>query len=106
MDEIIKDRYDALLADYTRRGIITPGVRSLIYTLACVEIEEEELQAFVREHGTTYTTSGHNGQLYSKQRPEWQQLRDNRQRKTAIVKNLEAQMNKEMEGDELDEFLG
>ena len=105
MDAIIQERFDALAADYERRGIITPGIRSLIYTLACVEIEEEELQNYVRKNGTTYETTGHNGQLYSKQRPEWQQLRDNRQRKTAIVKSLEAKMNQEMEEDELDKFL-
>ena len=74
-----------------------------IHTL--VEVEEEELQNYVRKNGTTYETTGHNGQLYSKQRPEWQQLRDNRQRKTAIVKSLEAKMNQEMEEDELDKFL-
>jgi hypothetical protein len=38
-------------------------------------------------------------------RPEWQQLRDNRQRKTSIVRSLEGSMNQEMEEDELDKFL-
>ena len=105
MNDSQKERFEQRLAEYDKTTEITPGIRSLIYTLACVEVEEEELQNYVRKNGTTYETTGHNGQLYSKQRPEWQQLRDNRQRKTAIVKSLEAKMNQEMEEDELDKFL-
>jgi hypothetical protein len=101
----IRERYDQLCADYQRRGIITPGIRSLIYTLACVEVEEEMLQSFISKYGTTYTVTGKSGDQYMRSRPEWQQLRDNRQRKTSIVRSLEGSMNQEMEEDELDKFL-
>jgi len=94
-------RYDSILLDYTVRGDLTPGIRSLIYTLACVEVEEEELQEFIDKHGTCYVSpSG-----MDKQRPQWQQLRDNRQRKTAIVTSLERSLNKTTEKDELQAFL-
>ena len=101
----IRERYDQLCADYQRRGIITPGIRSLIYTLACVEVEEEMLQSVISKYGTTYTVTGKSGDQYMRSRPEWQQLRDNRQRKTSIVRSLEGSMNQEMEEDELDKFL-
>ena len=84
-----KRRYDAHIADYEQRIDITPGIRSLIFSLACIELEEEQLQKEVDKHGTIYTTS--TGII--KQRPEWQQLRDDRQRKTAIVGKLEGRMS-------------
>lgn len=84
-----EQRYNEHLADYSARIDITPGIRSLIFSLACIELEEEELQREVDKHGTIYTTSS--GII--KQRPEWQQLRDDRQRKTAIVGKLEGRMS-------------
>jgi hypothetical protein len=45
----IRERYDRLCADYQRRGIITPGIRSIIYTLACVEVEEEMVVVLVAQ---------------------------------------------------------
>ena len=97
-----QQRYDEMMMDYNLRGTLTPGIKSLIYTLACVEIEEEELQEFIDEHGTCYSApSG-----FDKQRPQWQQLRDNRQRKTTIVKALESQRNQATEEDELEQFIG
>lgn len=86
-----KQRYEAHMADYGARIDITPGVRSLIFSLACIELEEEQLQKEVDKHGTVYETSS--GII--KQRPEWQQLRDDRQRKTAIVGKLEGRMSLE-----------
>ena len=96
-----RKRFNSHLAAYTQRIEITPGVRSLIYSLACIEIEEEILQKFVSKEGTTYTTpSG-----IVKQRPEWQQLRDDRQRKTAIVGRLENLVSHEpVEADPLAEL--
>ena len=73
------------IEEYKTRLDVTPAIRSLLYSLVCCEVEERQLQHFVNEHGTTYNApSG-----FSKQRPEWQQLSDNRQRKTAIVSKLE-----------------
>lgn len=87
---------------YKTRLKVTPGVRSLLYSLVCCEMEEEELQAYIDEHGTCYSApSG-----FDKQRPQWQQLRDNRQRKTAIVSKLEAltPLMVEIDHDPLDEL--
>jgi hypothetical protein len=79
-------RLNHYLEIYKQRIEITPGVRSLLFSLVCCELEEEQLQKYVDENGTYYTApSG-----FDKQRPQWQQLRDNRQRKTAIVSKLEA----------------
>ncbi len=83
-----QQRYDELCLEYGVRGDLTPGLKSLIYSLACVELEERALQEYIDEAGTCYMApSGHD-----KQRPQWQQLRDNRQRKTAIVTTLERKL--------------
>lgn len=88
-----QQRLSAYLLEYKRRIDITPGVKSLLYSLVCCEIEEEILQAYIDEHGTCYSApSG-----FDKQRPQWQQLRDNRQRKTAIVSKLESLASHEVE---------
>lgn len=59
----------------------------------CCEIEEEELQEYIDANGTYYTAPTG----LDKQRPQWQQLRDNRQRKTAIVSKLESLTSHEVE---------
>ena len=94
-------RYDELCLEYSVRGDLTPGLKSLVYSLACVELEEQELQEYVNEFGSCYTAPTG----IDKQRPQWQQLRDNRQRKTAIVTSLERSLNKTTEKDELQAFL-
>lgn len=88
---------------YGKLRALTPGLRSLIFSLVCIELEEEELQRYIDKEGTCYTApSG-----FDKQRPQWQQLRDNRQRKTAIVAKLEASVTAEESGeiDELEALL-
>lgn len=95
-------RFKEYLDKYGKLRTITPGLRSLIYSLVCIEIEEEELQAYIDKEGTCYRApSG-----FDKQRPQWQQLRDNRQRKTAIVAKLESSLSaQDEEVDELDNLL-
>ena len=78
-------RLSRYVDSYNERLDVTPAIKSLLFSLVCCEIEEEQLQQFVDDNGTTYTTK----HGIHKQRPEWQQLRDNRQRKTAIVSKLE-----------------
>lgn len=96
------ERFEAHLRAYSERIDITPGLRSLLWSLACIELEEEELQKIVSAEGTVYTTKGG----IMKQRPEWQQLRDDRQRKTAIVSKLEAQISHEpIEHDPLGDLM-
>lgn len=97
-------RYLELLNEYMIRGEVTSELKSLMKTLACIEVEEDNLQAYINKHGTCYTApSGHN-----KQRPEWQQLRDNRQRKTAIVTALNRAYptSQKLVEDENAEFFG
>ena len=95
-------RYNDYLRKYGNERAITPGLKSLVYSLVCIEVEEEGLQEFIDKNGTCYTApSG-----FDKQRPQWQQLRDNRQRKTAIVSRLESYLSgEEGEEDELDKLL-
>lgn len=99
-----QQRFDELCLEYSVRGDLTPGLKSLIYSLSCVELEEQELQEYINAEGTCYTApSGHD-----KQRPQWQQLRDNRQRKTAIVTTLERRLgsvNAE-EGEDVESYFG
>jgi hypothetical protein len=94
-----------LLADYESRTEITPGVRELISTLACVIIEETDLQTFVNKNGTTYQVRGKSGDMYSRAWPEWQQLKETRLRKQALVQYIERKIAGTDDTDELTELL-
>jgi hypothetical protein len=76
-----QEKYAELVDHFETRCTLTPDLLSLLETLARVDVEENALQAYCDEYGTTYVTNGG----VSRQRPEWQQLKENRQRKTAIV---------------------
>ena len=94
------------LEQYGAIKTLTPGVKSLIYTLACVEWEEAHLQNFCNLEGTCYQVTGKSGDVYSRMRPEWQQLKEARMRKQAILQRLEKWAGDDVEeGDELKEFL-
>ena len=82
-------KYNELLAKYEERHDLTPGQLHLIYTLACVIIEEHTLQTYCDEHGTCYQVRGKSGDTYSRMRPEWQQLKEARHRKQIIITRLE-----------------
>jgi hypothetical protein len=82
--------YDQRLMQYGAHKTLTPGVQSLLYTLACVEAEEQTLQEYCDNNGTCYQVIGRSGDTYSKQRPEWQQLKEARMRKQAIIAKLES----------------
>jgi hypothetical protein len=82
-------KYNELLAKYEQRHDLTPGQLHLIYTLACVIIEEHTLQTYCDEHGTCYQVRGKSGDTYSRMRPEWQQLKEARHRKQIIITRLE-----------------
>jgi hypothetical protein len=93
MNEKQQQRFDQLLEEYQKQKQITPGVRGLIRTLACVEIEEEEMQEYVNEHGSTYVSfSG-----LHKTRPEWSQLREARMRKHTLVTVIDRRAGNEPE---------
>jgi hypothetical protein len=91
---------------YGANKTLTPGVKSLIYTLACVEWEEADLQNFCNTFGTCYQVTGKSGDVYSRMRPEWQQLKEARMRKQAIIARLEKWAGEGVEEeDELKDFL-
>ena len=93
-------RFTELEQSYGRVIDLTPGMTSLIRTLACVEVEEELLQAFCNEHGTCYQVTGKSGDVYSRARPEWQQLKEARMRKQALVARLEMKLGSANESEE------
>jgi hypothetical protein len=100
-------RYTELEQTYGRVMDLTPGMQSLIRTLACVEVEEETLQAFCNEHGTCYMVTGKSGDVYSRARPEWQQLKEARMRKQALVARLEMKLGSANETEEnVEQYFG
>ena len=106
MTELQQSIYDLKLLQYGAHKTLTPGVRSLIYTLSCVEAEEKTLQMYCDVHGTCYMVTGKSGDVYSRMRPEWQQLKEARMRKQAIIARLEKWAGEGLEdSDELKEFL-
>jgi len=82
-------KYNKLLNDYEKHGELTPWQCQLIFTLACVILEEEELQRYCDENGTCYQVTGKSGDVYSRMRPEWQQLKEARHRKQIIITRLQ-----------------
>jgi len=82
-------KYNELLNKYEQRSDLTPGQLELLFTLACVILEEQTLQSHCDNHGTCYQVIGRSGDTYSKQRPEWQQLKEARHRKQIIITRLE-----------------
>jgi hypothetical protein len=99
-----QERFEMRLSQYERSIEVTPGIKSLIYTLACVELEEEQLQEYINEHGTCYEVVGTAGDILSKMRPQWNQLKESRMRKQALIVRIESK-GKTVTEDELDEFL-
>jgi len=82
-------KYNELLNMYEARTDLTPGQLQLLYTLACVILEERELQNYCDANGTCYQVIGKSGDTYSRMRPEWQQLKEARHRKQIIITRLE-----------------
>ena len=106
MTDLQQSIYDLKLLQYGANKTLTPGVQSLIYTLSCVEAEEHQLQCYCDIEGTCYQVTGKSGDVYSRMRPEWQQLKEARMRKQAILQRLEKWAGDDVEeGDELKEFL-
>ena len=105
-EELQKQIEDLRLLQYGTHKTLTAGVQSLIYTLSCVEAEEKQLQIFCNLNGTCYQVIGKSGDTYSRMRPEWQQLKEARMRKQAIIARLEKWVGEDVEEeDELSGFL-
>ena len=106
MTDLQQAIYDLKILQYGSTKTLTPGVQAMIYTLSCVESEEQILQKYCDIHGTCYMVTGKSGDVYSRARPEWQQLKEARMRKQAILQRLEKWAGDDVEeGDELKEFL-
>ena len=100
-------RFHELQSAYGRVIDLTPGMESLLRTLACVEVEEETLQDFCNQNGTCYQVTGKSGDVYSRARPEWQQLKEARMRKQALVARLEMKLSSANEAEEdVEQFFG
>lgn len=56
--------------------------------LACTLVEARDLQRFTNEHGTTYDVVGRSGDVYTKHRPQHQQLQDARQRAAQLARGI------------------
>ena len=89
MTELQQSILDQRTLQYGAHRDLTPGTQSLLYTLACVEAEEQTLQEYCNTNGTCYDVIGKSGDTYSRMRPEWQQLKEARMRKQAIIARLE-----------------
>lgn len=94
-----------LVEKYESMCDMSPGIRELIGTLACVILEETTLQNFVNRKGTTYMVRGKSGDTYSRAWPEWQQLKETRLRKQALVTYIERKIAGTDETDELNDLL-
>jgi hypothetical protein len=92
MTQAQEQKYAQRLAEYASFMDLTPGMQSMIWTLACVEVEEQQLQEFVDLQGTTYQVVGKSGDIYSRARPEWQQLKEARMRKQGLIARIEYKM--------------
>ena len=100
-------KYNDLLNQYEQRADLTPGQCQLLYTLACVIIEEHQLQTYCDANGTCYEVVGKSGDTYSRMRPEWQQLKEARHRKQIIITRLENWIGEgKPAADENAEFFG
>ena len=82
-------KYNELLNQYEQRTDLNAGQCQLLFTLACVILEERDLQDYCDKHGTCYQVTGKSGDMYSRMRPEWQQLKEARHRKQIIITRLE-----------------
>lgn len=60
-----------------------------LHILAAMSVEMRKLQAFIDEHGPTYTVRGKSGDTYSRTRPEYQQLQDSRQRYSVLLSRIQ-----------------
>ena len=94
-----------LVTKYESMCEMSPGIRELIGTLACVILEETTLQNFCNKNGTTYQVRGKSGDTYSRAWPEWQQLKETRLRKQALVTYIERKIAGTDETDELTDLL-
>ena len=71
---------DDLVTAYSAGQVLNPSDQIRLEMMAAVIHEIHVLQKFVNKHGTTYQVIGRSGDIYSKHRPEHQQLVEARHR--------------------------
>jgi hypothetical protein len=68
---------------------LSPGELIQLELLASLLDELRTLQKFVNKHGTTYEVIGKSGDIYSKHRPEHQQLNEARQKVAQLARSIQ-----------------
>ncbi len=71
-------------------GHLNPIDALLVKQTALVWVESERLQKYCDKYGTTYEVVGRSGDVYTKHRPEHQQLVESRTRLLTLLKELGA----------------
>jgi P27 family predicted phage terminase small subunit len=78
----------ALLHELRQAGHLHDIDTMLVRVCACVWVEMLSLQQFVNQKGTTYEVVGRSGDVYTKHRPEHQQLVEARGRLLTLFREL------------------
>lgn len=78
----------ALSRELERAGHLRQIDTMLVRMTANVWVEMEYLQLYVNKHGTTYEVVGRSGDVYTKHRPEHQQLVEARGRLLTLFREL------------------
>tara|TARA_R110000796_G_scaffold6724_4_gene23591 strand:- start:4077 stop:4427 length:351 start_codon:yes stop_codon:yes gene_type:complete len=79
-----------LISILQRSGAFKPSDGIIIKLTACTYVEMLKLQEYCNERGTTYEVMNNSGDLYSKHRPEHQQLTEARSKLMQLLKELGA----------------
>ena len=103
MSDAQQEKYDALKLRWSEYKVLDVADEMRLEVMACVMIELERLQRYVNQHGPTYKVVGKSGDMYSRARPEYQQLQECRQRIGVLVDKMTSQTNGAYEG--TDDFI-
>ena len=98
------ERYANRCADFERIGVLDPFTKRLIWTLAQIELEEEQLQAQVNELGAFEEILTDKGDTRQRPAARWSMLKDCRARIESITAKLERVLRSQRERlEEVDE---
>lgn len=89
MSEEQRDKFSALVEQWSKYKTLEQTDFARLELLACCLTELEKLQRFVNKSSPTYKVRGKSGDVYSKTRPEYQQLQDLRQRVGVLIDRLQ-----------------
>jgi len=103
MSDAQKEKFDELKSRWEQYKSLDVSDEMRLEVMACVLIELERLQRYVNQHGPTYKVVGKSGDVYSRARPEYQQLQECRQRLGVLVDKMTAQTGGAYDG--ADDFV-